>query len=55
MDPSIIPQDSARFFRSFIDTNNTDIHRVSVVKISDKEGLQERYEKTCLQDCIQDR
>ena len=48
-------EDSARFYRSFIDTNNTDIFRVNVVNISTKEGLKDRYDKTCIQDCIQDR
>ena len=48
-------EDSARFYRSFIDTNNTHIFRVNVVNISTKEGLKDRYDKTCIQDCIQDR
>ena len=48
-------EDSVRFYRSFIDTNNTDIFRVNVVNISSKEGLKDRYDKTCIQDCIQDR
>ena len=49
------PEQSAIFYRSFIDSNKTSINRINVTKISDKAGLQDRYDKECLQDCIQDR
>ena len=49
------PAQSASYYRSFIDTNNTQIQRVKVVNIADQSGLQTRYDKECIQDCIQDR
>lgn len=49
------PVQSAQYYRSFIDSNNTAMDKVDVVQVKDKAGLTDRYAKTCQQDCIQDR
>ena len=38
-----------------VNTKHDYFLRINVVKISDKDGLQDRYDKACQQDCLQDR
>lgn len=47
------PAQSATYQRSFLALNKTSINRINVTKIP--QDLQERFDKKCEQDCIQDR
>jgi hypothetical protein len=46
---------SASYYRSFIDSNNSPTPDIPVYFVDNKPGLRSRYDKQCPSDCIQDR
>ena len=46
---------SASYFRSFLDTNMTATPEIPVYTIDNKPGLRRRYEMRCLPDCLVDK
>ena len=47
------PLQSATYYRSFIDANNTNLNGIQTVGIS--ANIQAQIDKECIQDCVQDR
>ena len=47
------PRESVRYYRSFLDSDNSDTDRIKVVTPSD--SLKKRYDKECPQECVVDR
>lgn len=46
---------SASYYRSFLDGNNTATPDIPVYSIDSKAGLRRRYEKKCLPGCLNDK
>ncbi len=49
------PNQSAVYYRSFLDSNNTPTADIPVFYIDNKAGLRSRYDKPCRDDCVDDR
>jgi hypothetical protein len=53
--PRCTGNQSASYFRSFLDSNMTATPEIPVYSIDAKAGLRKRYDKRCLADCFIDK